>query len=180
MNKKTHDQSVNDPLIINGWIILAHPLFLQQLEILTQEVEELKRRDPLNFHSKNSAKRLAAIAMLAFKKIPIDPTLIEYRQGVTLGSNTKHWFRAKFFQQYRLFFRYHFAKKIIIYAWVNDDTTKRAYDKKTDAYSTFKKMIKSGNPPNSWDDLFKESSDLCSLKKLSRLKSGKVEEPNNN
>ena len=30
----------------------------------------------------------------------------EYRQGGTLGDDRKHWFRAKFLQQYRLFFRY--------------------------------------------------------------------------
>ncbi|MBW2709593.1 MAG: type II toxin-antitoxin system YhaV family toxin [Deltaproteobacteria bacterium] len=28
----------------------------------------------------------------------------------TLGNNHKHWFCAKFFQQYRLFFRYHLER----------------------------------------------------------------------
>lgn len=36
-----------------------------------------------------------------------------------------HWFRAKFFQQYRRFFRYHQASKIIVYAWVNIEATLR-------------------------------------------------------
>lgn len=48
-----------------------------------------------------------------------------------------HWFRAKFFQQYRLFFCYHQASKIIVYAWVNIEATLRAYDSKTDAYQVF-------------------------------------------
>jgi hypothetical protein len=34
--------------------------------------------------------------------------------------------RARFFQQYRLFFRYHRASRIIVYAWVNDEHAKRA------------------------------------------------------
>lgn len=38
----------------------------------------------------------------------------------------RHWFRAKFFQQYRLFFRYHRAQRIIVYAWVNDEQTRCA------------------------------------------------------
>lgn len=158
---------MNKPLIINGWIILAHPLFIEQIESLIQEVEGLKRKDPLSYRSKGQTKKLAAINYLAFKKIPNDPTVSEYRQGSTLGSDNKHWFRAKFFQQYRLFFRFHLEKKIIIYAWVNDDSTKRAYDKKTDAYAVFSKMLKNGKPPNSWDDLLKESNDSKLIEKLS-------------
>jgi toxin YhaV len=45
----------------------------------------------------------------------------EYRLCATLGDDHKHWLRAKFFQQYRLFFRYHAASKLIVYAWVNDE-----------------------------------------------------------
>ena len=51
---------------------------------------------------------------------------LEYRKGGTLGDEHKHWFRAKFFQQYRLFFRYHGPSKVIVLAWVNDEDTKRA------------------------------------------------------
>jgi toxin YhaV len=159
---------MNNPLMINGWIILAHPLFLDQIEFLTQEVEQLKEKDPSTYRSKASAKKLAAIFHLAFKQIPNDPTLSEYRQGATLGSNNKHWFRAKFFQQYRLFFRFHFDKKIIIYTWVNDDSTKRAYDSKTDAYAVFKKMLLNGRPPTDWDDLLKESIDYKYIRRLKK------------
>lgn len=151
---------MNNPLILNGWIILAHPLFIEQLELLTSEVEEIQARDPVNFGSKKSTKKLAAIKYLALEKIPADPTLVEYRQGTTLGNENKHWFRAKFFQQYRLFFRFHLEKKIIIYAWVNDDDTKRAYDKKSDAYKVFKKMLKSGKPPNDWNALQNEAINI--------------------
>lgn len=147
-----------DPLIVNDWTILEHSLFKNQVISLITEVEGLKKKDPINYSSKAATKKLAAIFHLAFKKIPNDPTLPEYRQGATLGNENKHWFRAKFFQQYRLFFRFHLEKKIIIYAWVNDDNSKRAYDKKTDAYAVFKKMLASGQPPNSWDDLLKETA----------------------
>ena len=40
--------------------------------------------------------------------------------------------------------------KVIIYAWVNDDRTKRAYGSKTDAYAVFRGMLVSKNPPNDW------------------------------
>jgi toxin YhaV len=157
---------MNNSLIINGWIILAHPLFIDQMASLEKEVEAFKKKDPLHFQSKNSTKKLAAIYYLAYTKIPIDPAATEYRQGSTLGNENRHWFRAKFFQQYRLFFRFHLEKKIIIYAWVNDDSTKRAYDSKTDAYVVFKKMLKKGNPPNTWDDLIKDAREPQLLEKL--------------
>ena len=148
---------MTNPFIINNWVILEHPLFISQIESLVKEVEELKKKDPINYHLKASSKKLAAIYHLAYKQIPNDPTLPEYRQGTTLGSENKHWFRAKFFQQYQLFFRFHLEKKIIIYAWVNDDSTKRAFGKKTDAYVVFKKMLTNSRPPNNWEDLLKES-----------------------
>jgi toxin YhaV len=109
----------NSPLTINGWSIFAHPLFLNQFEELLQQVERLRQKYPEEYKRKNATKRLAAIAKLAFEIIPQDPTRNEYRLGVTLGDEYKHWFRAKFFQQYRLFFRYHLESKIVVFAWIN-------------------------------------------------------------
>ncbi|WP_417277079.1 type II toxin-antitoxin system YhaV family toxin [Castellaniella sp.] len=145
------------PLLIHGWAVFAHPLFLAQLDALTQQVETLKKKDPAGYTKKNTTKRLAAITKLAFDIIPQDPTKPEYRQGRTLGDHYKHWFRAKFFQQYRLFFRYHASSKIIVLAWVNDVDTKRAYESENDAYRVFRKMLDSGHPPDDWDQLLKET-----------------------
>ncbi len=145
------------PLIINGWSVFGHSLFLNQIEDLIEEVETLRKKDAINYKTKNSTKQLAAIHKLAFEIIPQDPTISDFRQGKTLGDDHKHWFRAKFFQQYRLFFRYHLDSKVIVYAWVNDKNTKRAYKSKTDAYYTFKKMLNNGDPPNNWDHLLKEA-----------------------
>ncbi len=149
------------PLVVNGWTIFAHPLFLDQLEVLTAQVAALKLKDPDGVGRKNAAKRLAAIARLAFEVIPQDPSRPEYRQGSTLGEEHKHWFRAKLFQQYRLFFRYHASSKVIVYAWVNDQDTKRAYERNDDAYRVFRKMLESGRPPDDWARLLAESRALA-------------------
>ncbi|MCK0715646.1 type II toxin-antitoxin system YhaV family toxin [Chromohalobacter sarecensis] len=61
-------------------------------------------------------------------------------------------------QQYRWFFRYDLASQILIYAWVNDESTQRAYDSKHDAYAVFRKMLENGNPPDSWGDLWQAAS----------------------
>jgi toxin YhaV len=145
--------STEQPLIINGWRIFAHALFLDRLEELLEQVEALRQKYPESYQQKRSTKYLAAIAKLTFDVIPQDPTRSEYRQGSTLGEDYKHWFRAKFFQQYRLFFRYHQEQKIIVFVWVNDEKSKRAYGSKTDAYFVFQKMLDSGDPPNSWGAL---------------------------
>ena len=145
------------PLVIHGWTVFVHPLFLAQIEALILQVESLKQKDPVGYVKKNASKRLAAITKLAFDVIPQDPTRPEYRQGGTLGDAHKHWFRAKFFQQYRLFFRYHAAAKVLVFAWVNDDDSKRAYESSDDAYRVFRKMLEGGHPPDDWDMLLAEA-----------------------
>lgn len=131
------------PVQINGWRVYAHPLFLDQLEALISEVEKL--------HC------LAAIVQLMLHHIPRDPSSKEYRQGSTLGSEHRHWRRAKFFQQYRLFFRFQTPSRVIVLGWVNDTATKRAYGSKTDAYRVFQAMLASGHPPNDWEELLQEA-----------------------
>ena len=145
------------PLVVNGWTLFAHPIFLDQLEALTAQVEALKAKDPTGYIKKNATKRLTAIAKLAFEVIPQDPARPEYRQGSTLGDENKHWFRAKFFQQYRLFFRFHAQAKVIVIAWVNDEDTKRAYESADDAYRVFRRMLDNGRPPSDWTKLLAEA-----------------------
>lgn len=145
------------PLVVHGWTIFAHPLFLAQIEVLTRQVEAHKQKDPVGYVKKNASKRLAAITKLAFDIVPQDPARPEYRQGSTLGDDYKHWFRAKFFQQYRLFFRYHALSKVIVFTWVNDEDTKRVYESSDDAYRVFRKMLESGLPPDDWNQLLAEA-----------------------
>ena len=139
--------------MINGWTIYAHPLFLDQLEVLIVEVEALRTKDLQGYVSKNSSKRLAAITRLMLKDIPQDPSRKEYQQGSTLGAAHRHWRRAKFFQQYRLFFRFHTRSRLIVLGWVNDTDTKRAYGSKTE--------LASGHPPDDWEELLQEAAQVA-------------------
>jgi len=167
-------EGLSAPLVIHGWTIFAHPLCLAQIEALAQQVETLKHRDPAGYKNKNASKRLAAVTKLAFDVIPQDPTRPDYRQGGTLGENHKHWFRAKFFQQYRLFFRYHAPNKVIVYAWVNDEDTKRAFESSDDAYRVFRKMLEAGHPPNDWDQLWAEAQGESQRMRESLARAGMV------
>ena len=124
-------------------------------------VELAREKDPGGYVSTANAKLLAALRKLMFEVIPINPARPQFRQGGTLGSARKHWFRAKFGTgRFRLFFRYSTAAKIIIFAWVNDSDTPRTYGAKTNAYAVFKTMLDKGNPPKDWSTLLKASQTL--------------------
>lgn len=154
---------------VNGWAILAHPLFLAQLDKLTAAVETLKQKRPDDFQDSSNAKLLAVLEELVFRKIPADATLAIYRQGTTLGHDRKHWFRAKFGNgRFRLFFRYNSKAKIIIFAWVNDQETLRTYGSKTDAYQVFKAMLNDGNPPDDWAALLQTVSTQAALERIEK------------
>jgi toxin YhaV len=142
---------------IHEWSIYFDPLFLGQYSKLIEAVERARAADAENFESKRVAKLFAATRKLIFEEIPKNPSDPRFRQGNTLGEDHKHWFRAKYFQQYRIFFRFSDKDKIIIYAWMNDESTKRAYDSRTDAYRVFKKMLERGRPPDDWPTLLKEA-----------------------
>jgi toxin YhaV len=147
--------------IVNGWTLYAHPLFLGQLERLTEAVAKQAKKDPKGYAASADAKLLAALRKLAFEVVPVDPARPEFRQGGTLGPDRKHWFRAKFGGgRFRLFFRYSTSARIIIYAWVNDRDTLRTYGSKSDAYAVFARMLDSGNPPENWEALIAASADL--------------------
>lgn len=144
---------------VNGWQLFVHPLLLQQLEKLVAAVERERSKKPRSYQRGANAKLLAALRKLLFETVPSDPTRPEYRQGETLGSQNKHWFRAKFgAQRFRLFFRFDSRAKVIIYAWVNDSESLRTYGSDTDAYAVFKKMLEKGNPPSTWAELLESST----------------------
>ncbi|MBB5223181.1 toxin YhaV [Amaricoccus macauensis] len=161
-------------LTINGWAVLAHPLFLDQWETLIEAVEALKAKRPKDYQKAANAKLLAVLVQLVTVTVPSDPTAAIYRQGSSLGDDRKHWFRAKFGNgRFRLFFRYSSASKVIIFAWVNDENSLRTYGSKTDAYKVFKGMLDGGNPPDDWSALHEQASypeAVARLKKTSLSK----------
>lgn len=145
---------------VNGWTLYEHPLFRQQMEKLISKVEELRKRDPAGYRNAPAAKLLATIHRYTQEIIPRDPAAAEFRQGNTLGVDNRHWFRAKFHERYRLFFRFSSAQRIIIYVWVNDEGTLRKAGAKTDPYVLFRSMLEAGNPPGSMEELLRSSSEL--------------------
>ena len=147
-------------MIVNGWTLLFHEAVIAQVRILAGAYQRARRADPKNFLSNANVKIFAAVAKLMLEVIPSDPGRVEYRQGSTLGKEHQHWFRAKFFGRYRLFFRYDSRSRIIVYAWVNDEQTLRQSGSRRDPYEVFRRMLASGSPPDDWAALVRASGEL--------------------
>jgi toxin YhaV len=131
-------------VVVNGWRLFTHPLFAQQFERLVAQVEALAAKDPTNYK--------------------------EFRQGNTLGEDNRHWFRAKFHERYRLFYRFSSQDKVIIYAWVNDENSLRKAGAKTDPYTLFRNMLASGNPPSNISQLLGTSKEIPETRTDASLK----------
>jgi toxin YhaV len=147
-------------VIVGGWTLLFHDAILGQIETLRIAAERARKADPKGYASNANVKLLAGLAKLMFETIPADPSRAEYRQGNTLGSQHRHWFRAKFFGRFRLFFRYDSRARLIVYAWVNDERTLRKHGGRSDPYTVFRQMLAAGHPPDDWSKLVTASREL--------------------
>ena len=144
----------------NGWKLYQHPAFRSQFDTLVTEVETLRARlAPDEFVQHPKVRILARIRKLILDDIPMDPAAKAYEQGNTLGTERRHWRRAKFNQRFRLFFRFQSKGKLIVYAWMNDESTLRARGSRKDAYFVFEQRLKLGDPPDDWDELFADAND---------------------
>ena len=147
-------------MVVNGWKLYVHPLFRDQLMRLVEQVDALAKKSPATYREEPATKLLATINRYIRETIPRDPNAPEFRQGNTLGKDNRHWFRAKFHERYRLFYRFATKEKVIIYAWVNDEKTLRKAGSKTDPYTVFRGMLEAGDPPSNIEDLLKRVKEL--------------------
>jgi len=144
------------PLIVNGYHLLVWPAFAERWRKLKEEVERLRLRDPESYRHAPATRLLAAVRDAALRDIPGDPGADRYRQGNTLGPEHRHWRRDKFFQRFRLFFRYSSDPALVVYVWLNDESTLRKSGARSDAYSVFRAMLEQGRPPTDWEALVRE------------------------
>lgn len=144
----------------HGWRLFQYPLFEAQFKTLTETVKQLSITQPETYKEHPKTKLLATIRRYIIEIIPRDPNAPEFRQGDTLGPDNRRWFRAKFHQRYRLFFRFSTKDKLIVYVWVNDEFTLRKAGAKTDAYAVFKSMLNAGDPPRTLEALLKRAKEM--------------------
>jgi toxin YhaV len=147
-------------MIAHGWKLYVHHRFERQYRLLVEGVGVLAAKAPVGYQQQPLAKLLSAVQRLIFDAIPRNPNAEEFRQGNTLGVNYRQWFRAKFHQRFRLFFRFSSKEKVIVYAWMNDERTLRKAGAKTDPYRVFREMLIAGDPPRTMEELLAQAREL--------------------
>ena len=137
----------------HGWNLLFHECLIEQLQTLEAAVQRARKQDPEEFAANASVKLFNALAHLMLETAPSGPDREEYRQGNTMGAAFRHWRRAKIGRRFRLFFRFDSRSRLIIFAWVNDESTLRSSGSRTDPYAVFRKMLERGHPADDWATL---------------------------
>ena len=144
---------------VHGWNFYWHEAFKIIFENLLSEVERIADKDPDNFDQHPTYKLYDAIESAIFDRIAVNPDAKEFRMGDTLREKRlKHWRRVKHGMpnRHRMFFQFNTSNSAIILGWLNDSRTLRKQGAKTDAYTVFKKLVLSGNIPNSFDEIFEQ------------------------
>jgi toxin YhaV len=141
----------------HGWNLLFHQCLVEQLQKLQAAAERAQQQDPQGYQSNANVRLIAALSRLIFEAVPSDPGREEYRQGNTMGTEFRHWRRAKVGRRFRLFFRFDSKTRIIIFAWVNDENTLRSSGSKSDPYAVFQRMLERGQPADDWKALLAAS-----------------------
>ncbi len=144
----------------NGWWLLSWREFQRQVTLLVEQAEQLAKKDPAGYRSHPVVKMLGAIVRLTTREIPREPGHNEFRQGGTLGAAYTSWRRAKFYQRFRLFFRYDSSMQVIVYAWVNSEGGLWKSGDRNDPYAVFRRMLTRGSPPTVIEELIAESKRL--------------------
>jgi len=141
----------------HGWNLLFHQCLVEQLQKLQAAAERAQQQDPQGYQSNANVRLIAALSRLIFEAVPSDPGREEYRQGNTMGTEFRHWRRAKVGRRFRLFFRFDSKTRIIIFAWVNDENTLRSSGSKSDPYAIFQRILERGQPADDWKALLAAS-----------------------
>jgi toxin YhaV len=141
-----------------GWWLLTWSEFQRQFDALMAEVERLRDRDPAGYGAHPQTKLLATILRLITEDIPREPGHKDFWQGATLGGEYTGWYRARFHQRFRLFFRFRSVERAIVYAWV--ETGLRKSGDRNDPYAVFRRMLDRGSPPTDFDELLRQSAGL--------------------
>lgn len=158
----------------HGWTLLFHECVIEQLRKLDAACARAKARDAKGFASNANVKLFQALSHLMLELVPSDPNREEFRQGNTMGEAFRHWRRAKTGRRFRLFFRFDSRARIIIYAWVNDESTLRSTGSRSDPYAVFQKMLSRGNPPDDWTALLAASRPAKTIDNFNGLLAGRT------
>jgi toxin YhaV len=131
-------------LVVNGWTLLYHPIFGERYAALRDVARRLKRRlPPAEYVQHPMVKLAAAVHRLITETVPAGPDAPEYRLHGALAK----FRRAKGHglpPRYRLFWVFSRQASVIIFLYLNDDTTLRKAGGRKDPYALFQRLVTRG------------------------------------
>ncbi len=131
-------------LVVNGWTLLYHPVFGDRYAALRDEARRLKPQLPADDYIQHPTVKLAAaVHRLITQIVPTDPDAPEYRLRGALAKSR----RAKGHglpPRYRLFCVFSRQARVIIFLYLNDETTLRKAGARTDPYVSFQRLVARG------------------------------------
>ena len=149
----------------NGWEIWFGELFDARWREIRERVKHLKTTlNKADFNAHPEVKLFAALVKIVHELVPTDPDASQFLLGNTLGVHHRAWRRVKgngLPDRMRLFFKFSAAHKVIVFTWLNDAKTLRKQGGATDVYTVFQRMLKAGNPPDSFEQLMKKVATLA-------------------
>ena len=113
------------------------------------------------FEAHPEVKLFAALVNVVHEVVPRNPEAAEFRLGGTLGPKYTNWRWVKGHglpARMRLFFKYSSARKVVVFAWLNDESSLQQAGALTDVYTVFQGMLKAGNPPDDLKALLNNAS----------------------
>lgn len=131
-------------LLINGWRILLAPEFAARYAALLAEATRLKAMLPAEAFRQHPAVKLgASVRRLITEIVPADPNAPAFQLTGALAK----FRRAKGHglpPRYRLFWTFSNEARVIIFLYLNDESTLRKEGARSDPYERFKRLIERG------------------------------------
>ena len=125
----------------NNYLLKSHEFFSQRIVELNREIIKLREKKlTLEELAQHPTVKLAKrVYHATFEIIPADPNHPDYR----LEGEVRKYRRYKIgLERYRLFFGFSSQPKIILYLYLNDESTLRKEGSKSDPYEQFKKLVR--------------------------------------
>jgi len=128
----------------HGWTVYFHPVFAERYNQLLARAAALRRelsREEYRHH--HSVKLLAKVTRVIREAVPANPDAPEFRLKRDLAKFRRvegHGLP----QRYRVFWVFSSRLRVIIFLYLNDETTLRKEGADTDPYEVFKRLIARG------------------------------------
>jgi len=129
---------------INGWLVLYGPEFARSYEQLRDEVRKLKSALSTEaFQHHATVKLFAHIRRFVRELVPADPNAPDFM----LGGGLARFRRGKGHgipDRYRIIWVFSTKRRVIIFLYLNDESTLRKAGASTDPYEVFRRLLHQG------------------------------------